>query len=99
MFRSRRQSSSARIAPDARRGQGGQDRDRVDEALVEHAEDDVDGDERGQDQQGLVGERGLEGLRGALEAARGWTAGSADLALGALDGLRRRRPAPRRARG
>ena len=61
---------------DARRGQRGQDRDRVDEALVEHAEDDVDGDEGGEDQQRLIGERGLERERRALEARRGRTAGS-----------------------
>jgi len=40
----------------------------MDVALVEDAEDDVDGDQRGEDEQRLVGERGLEDLRGALEA-------------------------------
>ena len=34
-----------------------EDRDRVDEALVEDAEHDVDGDERGEDQERLVRER------------------------------------------
>ena len=53
---------------DARRGQGREDRERVDVALVQHAEHDVDGDQRGQDQQRLVGQRGPEGLRRALEA-------------------------------
>jgi len=41
----------------------------VDVALVEHAEDDVDGDERRQDQERLVRERRAEGLRRPLEAA------------------------------
>jgi hypothetical protein len=54
---------------DAGRRQGREDGDRVDVALVEHAQDEVDGDQRGQDQQRLVGERRLERLRGALEAA------------------------------
>ena len=40
----------------------------MDVALVEHAEHDVHGDERGEDEQRLIGERGLEGLRGALKA-------------------------------
>ena len=39
---------------DAGRRQRGQDRDRVDEALVQHAQHDVDGDDRRQDQQQLV---------------------------------------------
>ena len=42
---------------DARRGQRGKDRDRVDVALVEHSQHDVDRDQRGQDQQRLVGQR------------------------------------------
>src|SRR5207302_6122970 len=53
----------------AGRGQGGEDRERVDVALVEHAENDIDGGERKQDQYGKGGERGLEGLRASLEAA------------------------------
>ena len=40
----------------------------MDVALVEHPEDDVDREERRGDQQRLVRERGLEDLRGALEA-------------------------------
>ena len=40
---------------DAGRGQRREDRERVDVALVEHAEHDVDRDQRGQDQQRLVG--------------------------------------------
>ena len=53
---------------DAGRGQRREDRDRVDVALVEHAEHDVDRHQRGQDQQRLVGQRVLKRLRGALEA-------------------------------
>ena len=52
---------------DAGGGQRGENRERVDEALVEDAEDDVDGDERREDEVGLVLERILKGLRGALE--------------------------------
>jgi hypothetical protein len=35
---------------ETRRGQCGDDRDRVDRALVEHSEDDIDRDQRGEDQ-------------------------------------------------
>ena len=55
---------------DAGRRQRRQDRDRVDVALVEHAEHDVDGDQRRQDQERLAGQRLAEGLRRALEVAR-----------------------------
>ena len=55
--------------PDARRGQRREDRERVDVALVEHAEDDVDDQQRRQDQKRRGLQRGLEGLRGALEGA------------------------------
>ena len=51
-------------------GQRGENRDRMDEAFVEHAEDDVNGDERGEDEQRLGGERGLKNLRRALESCR-----------------------------
>ena len=45
----------------------------MDVALVEHAENDVDHDQRGGDQVGLARERGLERLGGALEGAdRAW---------------------------
>ena len=47
---------------DAGRGQGGQNGDRMDRALVEHAEDDVDGDQRGDDQDRLARERGRKAL-------------------------------------
>ena len=42
---------------DAGRRQGRQDRHRVDEALVEHAQHDIDADDRREDQVELVGER------------------------------------------
>ena len=59
----------------AGRGQRGDDGDGVDVALVEHAQHDVDGDQRGQDQERLVGQRGLEGRGRALEAGvDGWPA-------------------------
>src|SRR6266404_2274729 len=41
----------------------------MDVALVQHAEDDVDDDERGRDQIRLAGQRRLEGLGVALEAS------------------------------
>ena len=52
---------------DAGRGQRREDRDRVDEALVEHAQHDVDGDDRRQHQQQLVRQRRLERRGRALE--------------------------------
>ena len=48
--------------PHSGRGQGGEDGDRVDVALVEDPEHDVDRHQGGQDQKRLVGQRGLEGL-------------------------------------
>src|SRR5262249_1157429 len=54
---------------DAGRRQRGQDRQRMDEALVEYAEDDVDDDERRGDQRRFARERGLERLRVALEGS------------------------------
>src|SRR5206468_10242038 len=71
--------------PHPGRGQRRENREGVDVALVEHAEDDVDGDQRGEDEQRLVGERGLEGLRGALEA-RADAGGEAEVAHGGFDG-------------
>ena len=56
----------------------------MDVALVENAEHDIDRDQRGQDEQRLVGERRLEGLGGALEA-RADARRQADVARGALD--------------
>src|SRR5437016_13408678 len=53
--------------------------------FVEDAEDDVDGDQRGEDEQRLVGERGLEDLRGALEALAD-AGGEAEVAGDGFDG-------------
>ena len=52
---------------DAGRRQRGKNRDRVDIALVQHAQNDVNRHQRRQDQQRLVGQRSDEGLRRALE--------------------------------
>ena len=54
---------------DPGRRQRRQDRHRMDVALVEHAEHDVDGDQRGDQQEHLARKRVLEGLGGALEGA------------------------------
>ena len=51
----------------AGRRQRGENGDGVNEALVENAEHDVDGDQRGQNQQRFIGERIVERCRGALE--------------------------------
>ena len=56
---------SAQQRADRRRRQAGQDGQRMDEALVEDAEHDVDRDDRAEDEQALVGERVLERLGGA----------------------------------
>ena len=53
---------------DAGRRQAGENRDRVNVALVEHAEQDVDRHHRGEQQRALSGERLLEQLRVAGEA-------------------------------
>jgi len=50
--------------------QGGEDGDRVDVALVQDSEHDVDGDQRGQDQHRLRRQRLLERLRGAEKSGR-----------------------------
>ena len=52
---------------DAGRGQRRENRDRMNVALVQHAQHDVHGHERGEDQQRLVGQRGLKGFGRALE--------------------------------
>ena len=54
---------------DAGRGQRRENRDRMDVAFVQHAEHDVDGDERGENQQRLVGQRCLKRLRPCLESS------------------------------
>ena len=76
---------------DAGRRQAGDDRDRMDEALVENAEHHVGGEDRRQHQDALPFERILEHLRGALEA-RGDRRRQARFALD-LPGSRRR-PVP-----
>ena len=45
---------------DAGRRQRGKNRDRMNEALVEHSEHDVDGEQRGDDEEWLAGERFLK---------------------------------------
>ena len=67
----------------------------MDEALVEHAEDQVDDQQRGGDQIGRRRQRSLEGLRRALERP-GQRRGNAELGLGLLN--RCHRIAERRAR-
>lgn len=73
---------------DAGRQQGRQNRQRMDEALIQHAENDVDDDQRRRDEQRLAGKRRLERLRIALETAdhRG---GHFDLARRRLDRVHR----------
>src|SRR5204862_4849123 len=63
---------------------------------VEDAEHDVDGDERGQDEDGLIGQRVLKRLGRALEA-RPNGGRQADVTFGTLDGGHR--VAERDARG
>src|SRR5207244_11243234 len=69
-------------------GARGKNRERVYVDRGEPGDPDADGHQRGQDEQRLVGERGLERLRGALEAGAD-AGGQADLALGGLDGRQR----------
>ena len=54
---------------DAGRWQCGENRERMDEAFVQNAEHDVDGDESSEDEVRLVAERILKGLRGSLECS------------------------------
>ena len=51
----------------------------MDVALVEHAQDDVDGQQRRGDQDRLAGQRLLEGLGGALERRRSGSRGAPSL--------------------
>ena len=67
------------------RGQGGDDRERVDETFIQNAEHEIDGHQGREDQEGLVGEGGLEGLRGALETPMD-RAGDANPQEGVFDG-------------
>ena len=73
---------------DAGRRQGRKNRERVDEALVEHAQHDVDRHDRRQDQPAFVRERSLEGERRALEA-RAEGGRQPDLLRRAFNGLNR----------
>ena len=66
-LKSVRHTQSARKRADAGRRQRRDDRDRVDVALVEHAQHDVDGDDRGEDEQRLARQRLVERLRRAHE--------------------------------
>ena len=69
MSNSRVEQHQRQQRADAGRRQGRQDRDRVNVALVEHAEQDVDRRNGGDDQDRLVVERLRKHLRGAGEAA------------------------------
>ena len=60
----------------------------MDHAFVEHAENDVNRDHRGGDQQRLVGQRGLKGLSRALKAALD-RRGQTDLVAGNLNAANR----------
>ena len=66
--RSIRNSQQRQQRADAGRRQAGDDRDRVDEALVEDAEQHIGGEDRRQHQHALPLQRFLEHLRRALEA-------------------------------
>ncbi len=57
-------------------------------ALVEDSQDEIHGDQRGEDEEGLVLERRLESARGALEGA-GHAGGRADLCHAVVDRPRR----------
>ena len=82
--------------PESGRGQGRQDGQGMDGALVEDAEHDIHRDQGGQKQQGLVLERGLEGLGRAGKGAPD-VIGQAHVPARRLDG--RRRLGQGRARG
>src|SRR6267143_177314 len=73
---------------DACRWERGKNGDRMNVAFVENAENDVDGNQRSQDQDGLIGQGLEEGRRGALE--RGLDAGRhVQFQLRAVDGVDR----------
>ena len=67
-----------------RGGQARQDGQRVDEALIENAEHDVDGDDRAENEKRLVGGGVLERLGGAVECRRDGLR-HAELGLQAID--------------
>ena len=64
-LRSVRQSSSASTAPTPGRRNGRENRDGMDQALIQHPQHDIDGDQGGNDQDRFVAKRILERLRGA----------------------------------
>ncbi len=53
---------------DGRRGQGGQNGDRMDEALIQHTQDQIHHHHGGQYQPQRAGKRGAEGVGGTLQA-------------------------------
>ena len=63
------ESEQRQQCADASRRQRRQDRQRMHEAFVEHAEDNIDGDQRRKNQQRLIGERALKHSRRTLETA------------------------------
>ncbi len=73
------------MAPTPAGRQRGENRERVNEALVQDAEDDIDGDERGEDQIRLIPQRILKCLRGSLES-RVDCGGHAQVALSFFEG-------------
>ena len=82
--------------PDARRREGRDNGEGVDQTLVQNPEDDIDGEQRGYDEQGLPGERLAKGQQGAgKEGVQG--GGCAQPRLDAVDA--RRRLAQRDSRG
>jgi len=77
--------SRAQQRAHACRRQSGKNGDGVDQAFIQHPQNDVDDDQRGQNQEGLTGERALKRRRSSLESAVDG-ARHADLAHGLLDG-------------
>jgi hypothetical protein len=73
---------------DTGRWQRRQNREGVNEALIEHAQHDVDGDDRRQNQEELIGKRRLKRERSALEAGD-HAGGQGDVDLRLLDRLDR----------
>ncbi len=71
---------------DARRGQRRKNRDGMNVAFIEHAQNDVHGHQRRQNQDRLVRKRRLESLRRSLES-RMDAGGQTDFLLRQLDGV------------
>jgi hypothetical protein len=72
----------------SRRGQSRENGQRVDEALVEDAQDEIDHEDGGEEQHAQALDRGLESLRRALERG-GEGGGHLELALEPADLLHR----------